>query len=204
MPKRVDHDERRREIADALLRVVSRDGFGEVSLRHVAAEAGVTAGMVQHYFPSKAAMTDFAMTAAGERYARRITARVDALGAAPAPAEVLRVLLRGLLPIGADELADARIAFAFREFAAGDADAARRLHDADAELRAHLAALLQATATSGPAPHAAATALMAAAEGLAAMMLSAALPVTEAEEALDALLDATGASALVSVSSKTR
>ena len=71
MPKKVDHQQRREQIAAALMRVVANDGLEAVSLRHVAAEAGVTAGMVQHYFPSKEAMMDFAMQSASARFDSR-------------------------------------------------------------------------------------------------------------------------------------
>ena len=49
MPKIVDHDERRRVIVDALWRVVARDGAHEVSVRHVAAEAGMPKSSIGHY-----------------------------------------------------------------------------------------------------------------------------------------------------------
>ena len=49
MPKIVDHDERRRHIVDALWRVVNRDGASEVSVRHVAAEAGMPKSSIGHY-----------------------------------------------------------------------------------------------------------------------------------------------------------
>ena len=54
MPKKVDRQERRTRIADALMRVAADQGLEAVSLRHVAAEAGVSAGMVQHYFRTTA------------------------------------------------------------------------------------------------------------------------------------------------------
>lgn len=49
MPKIVDHDERRRIIVEALWRVVARDGAHEVSVRHVAAEAGMPKSSIGHY-----------------------------------------------------------------------------------------------------------------------------------------------------------
>ena len=49
MPKIVDHDERRRVIVEALWRVVARDGAHEVSVRHVAAEAGMPKSSSGHY-----------------------------------------------------------------------------------------------------------------------------------------------------------
>jgi DNA-binding transcriptional regulator YbjK len=49
MPKIVDHDERRRVIVEALWRVIARDGANEVSVRHVAAEAGMPKSSIGHY-----------------------------------------------------------------------------------------------------------------------------------------------------------
>ena len=53
MPRRVDHQLRRKQLADAVMRLAATEGLEEVSLRHVAAEAGVSTGMVQHYFRTK-------------------------------------------------------------------------------------------------------------------------------------------------------
>lgn len=49
MPKIVDHDERRKVIVEALWRVIARDGAHEVSVRHVAAEAGMPKSSIGHY-----------------------------------------------------------------------------------------------------------------------------------------------------------
>lgn len=49
MPKIVDHEERRRLIVEALWRVVSRDGAAAVSVRNVAAEAGMPKSSIGHY-----------------------------------------------------------------------------------------------------------------------------------------------------------
>jgi len=49
MPKIVDHDERRRHIVEALWRVVDRDGVNAVSVRNVAAEAGMPKSSIGHY-----------------------------------------------------------------------------------------------------------------------------------------------------------
>lgn len=49
MPKIVDHDERRRHILDAFWRLVDREGAHEISVRHVAAEAGMPKSSIGHY-----------------------------------------------------------------------------------------------------------------------------------------------------------
>jgi AcrR family transcriptional regulator len=186
MPKRVDHDERRRHIAAALLRVTSREGLGAVSLRHVAVEAGVTAGMVQHYFPSKGAMMQYAMVAASERYERRITAQLDALGSEPDPRRILRVLLGGLIPTSSEESDDARVALAFQAYAAHDPAAAAHLEESDRLLVGYLADLLDSLVVPERVDsHLAATTLLAAAEGLATATLSAGLSPDVALEALE-------------------
>jgi AcrR family transcriptional regulator len=53
MPKRVDHEERRRQIADALLRTAAMRGLHATGMREVAAEAGVSLRLVQYYFGTK-------------------------------------------------------------------------------------------------------------------------------------------------------
>ncbi|MGK5632559.1 TetR family transcriptional regulator, partial [Streptomyces sp. URMC 123] len=47
MPRQIDHEERRRLIADAVCALADRRGLEGVTLRDVAAEAGVSMGAVQ-------------------------------------------------------------------------------------------------------------------------------------------------------------
>ncbi|WP_253870008.1 TetR/AcrR family transcriptional regulator [Promicromonospora umidemergens] len=56
MPRIVDHEERRQQIVFALWLVIAEQGIEGVSLRHVAAEAGVSMGRIQHYFGTKEAL----------------------------------------------------------------------------------------------------------------------------------------------------
>ncbi|ASR35879.1 TetR family transcriptional regulator [Prauserella marina] len=53
MPRTVDHAERRSMIISALLRIAGRNGLHTVTLRGVAAEAGVSLRLVQYYFHTK-------------------------------------------------------------------------------------------------------------------------------------------------------
>ncbi len=53
MPKIVDHDARRDEIAHVACRVVASHGFEQATVVKIAREAGYTTGMVAHYFDSK-------------------------------------------------------------------------------------------------------------------------------------------------------
>jgi TetR/AcrR family transcriptional repressor of bet genes len=53
MPKKVDHDARRVELAAAALAVIEREGMEGVTVRRVAAEAGWSRGVVEHYFDTR-------------------------------------------------------------------------------------------------------------------------------------------------------
>lgn len=185
MPRRVDHDERRQQIADALLRVVARDGLDAVSLRHVATEAEVTAGMVQHYFPSKDAMMQHAMGVAAARYEHRIGEELSTLGAEPDPIDVVRVLVGSFIPESAEESADARIGIAFQNYAAHHPAEAEMLAQGDRMLAAHIADLLQSAGTGSEESELAAITLIALGEGLALATLSKGLSPQTARRALD-------------------
>ncbi|MEO9323240.1 TetR family transcriptional regulator C-terminal domain-containing protein [Nocardioides sp. C4-1] len=74
MPRLIDHDARRAELAEAVWRVITRDGVGRVSVRTVAAEAGVSAGSLRHVLPSKGLMLAAAMDLVVARTTERFLA----------------------------------------------------------------------------------------------------------------------------------
>ncbi|GIG66273.1 TetR/AcrR family transcriptional regulator [Phytomonospora endophytica] len=67
MPARGDHDARRRDLSEAVWRVVAEQGFTGLTMRAVAAEMDASTGLVTHYFPSKAALVRHALELAAER-----------------------------------------------------------------------------------------------------------------------------------------
>ncbi|WP_151774405.1 TetR/AcrR family transcriptional regulator [Streptomyces abyssomicinicus] len=56
-----DHEARRKDVSEAVWRVLAAKGFGGLTLRAVAAEMGVSTGMLTHYFPSKRALVTHAL-----------------------------------------------------------------------------------------------------------------------------------------------
>lgn len=108
MPKQVDREERRRQIAAAVLRLVATRGVEAASLRAVAAEAGVSMGAVQHYFTAKDEMLGFALaygnTLLAERGTRLVAERQPAT-----PRETFRMFCTLLLPVDEDSKAAARV-----------------------------------------------------------------------------------------------
>ena len=61
MPRVVDHDARRRDIATVALTLLARDGASGLSLRNIAAEMGGSLTLVTHYYANRQElMTDLA------------------------------------------------------------------------------------------------------------------------------------------------
>ncbi|MEU8998173.1 TetR/AcrR family transcriptional regulator [Streptomyces caniferus] len=104
MPKQVDREARRRDVVDALFRIVVRDGIQRASLRTVADEAGLNIGSVRHYFAGQEELMRFAMRSMLDRVGARLQHRIDALGdlsglAAPQIRRCAVELLSELLPL---------------------------------------------------------------------------------------------------------
>jgi len=94
MPKIVDHDKRRDEIALIACRVVAEYGFEKASMVRIARGAGYTTGMLAHYFDSKQDIIIAAL--------RLILRRIDERLTQPAPGAAradLLTLLTEALPV---------------------------------------------------------------------------------------------------------
>lgn len=98
MPKRVDHDERRRQLTDALLRIASTRGLPAVTMREVAAEAGVSLRLVQYYFTDKKNLLNSGLAELAARLDRRVKARAAAAGGNLSVRQVFELVLGAVLP----------------------------------------------------------------------------------------------------------
>lgn len=98
MPKRVDHDERRRQLTDALLRIASTRGLQAVTMREVAAEAGVSLRLVQYYFTDKRTLLNSGLGELAARLDRRVKARAAAAGGNLSVRQVFELVLGAVLP----------------------------------------------------------------------------------------------------------
>ncbi len=76
MPRQVDHEGRRRLIAEAVCRLADASGLEGVTLRDVATRAQVSMGAVQRCFRTKEEMLVFALGYVGERIGERVRARL--------------------------------------------------------------------------------------------------------------------------------
>ncbi len=97
MPKVVDHDERRRQITDAVCRIALKGGLRAATFRQVATEAGVSVRLVQHYFGTKAGLLDTTLQHVGERATKRLMTHIEATDGSPKA--VLDAFLKSFVPV---------------------------------------------------------------------------------------------------------
>lgn len=103
MPKIVDHDEQRRQIASAAIEWIALHGVETLSQRNVAATTGRSKGNVQHYFADKAALMLGALMRITEiRQAREKTLGID-------PFDALSERMFAVLPVNEDRAKEWRV-----------------------------------------------------------------------------------------------
>jgi AcrR family transcriptional regulator len=118
MPKIVDHDARRKEIIEAVWSLISSRGFGSVTMRELAAEAGYANGALSRYFPDKDAVLRAAFRHAYDATNERAAATIGDRGGLDA----LRLLCLEIMPLDEVRLREARVVIGFWDHAAGDQD----------------------------------------------------------------------------------
>ncbi|MFI0978499.1 TetR/AcrR family transcriptional regulator [Streptomyces sp. NPDC021093] len=137
MPRQVDHDSRRRQIAQGVFELIAERGLEAATLRDVAARAGVSMGAAQRCFRTKEEMLLFAL----EHMNQQVTARIQAaIADSEDPGSTITMLeqtLLGTIPTDEQGRAEARVWLAFSAQAAIDPKLAavqREQYDGLAEL----------------------------------------------------------------------
>lgn len=188
MPKKVDPAQRRRQIAQALHRVTAARGLDDVSLRHVATEAGVSTGLVQHWFRTKDEMLQFALDTVSEQVEARLGQHAAEIEHGT-PRQAVRALLIEFLPLDEERRLEAHVAVAFGARAAVSPEIARSVREGMDQMRGVIADRIRASGRTANAPERAALALTALVDGLTAHTLAEQCSPVEAEAALDDQLD---------------
>ncbi|PCN46759.1 TetR family transcriptional regulator [Curtobacterium sp. 'Ferrero'] len=100
MARSIDVGERRRIVSEAAARVLARNGLGALSVRGVAAEAGLPPSTVRYVFPTQASVRTHALEAVFDATTRRVDAVPETL---PDRERARRILLE-LLPLDEERL----------------------------------------------------------------------------------------------------
>lgn len=120
MPRIVNHDERRRQICDGLLDIVSEHGMAGATIRAVAERSGWSTGVIGHYFRNRQDLLLGGLRRAAEILAEhngRVLSTLSGL-------QALEQILEGSVPLDRRRLALSKIFFFF--FVEGMTDEAVR------------------------------------------------------------------------------
>lgn len=168
MPRTIDLDARRVQLAEATWRVIREKGIGAVSVRTIAAEAGVVVGSLRHVFPTRSELLEFSARLMIDRATERITA-IEPTG--DARADVVAVL-RELLPLTPDTRAELEVNLALIAETPALPQLADIRDEADTALRSLCAALVRQLRATASDDGLAAERLFALVDGLALHLLT--------------------------------
>ena len=190
VPRLVDQDERRRRIADAVFTLTAARGFGAVTLRDVAREAGLSMGAVQHWFTTRDDMLRFAMEHLHARVLAGMRARLAELGPSPTRRETIRAGVLAQLPLDGRSREETAVNIAFVSLAAVDPEYARKLRLGYERILAASRSLLHDAAAAGETapgldPDHAATTFYLMVQGLIGPLLVGALTPDDAIAVID-------------------
>ncbi|WP_431950326.1 TetR/AcrR family transcriptional regulator [Nocardia lijiangensis] len=190
MPRLVDHEVRRREITDAVRRVIIDGGLEAVTFQSVAAEAGMSVRLVQYYFGTKKDFLLATHRSVIEDAGARFLQRWNALGADATPRAAIRAVLIELLPLNEQRRGDIVVLGAF-DWAAitGRGSTAQETFAPQALATVIAGQFERAGRADGFAPRLDAELVSLAIGGLAHGMLQGYLPAESAVELVDHLLD---------------
>ncbi|MFJ7411049.1 TetR/AcrR family transcriptional regulator [Streptomyces sp. NPDC098077] len=128
MPRVIDTDERNRRVTEAAWRVLVREGIPALSVRKVAAEAGLPPSSLRYTFPTQASLRIRAYELVVERLAERV--------AAIAPgADWARAVLLELLPLDESRRLEMEITVVLGTAAMADGDLRATHHRAHRAVR---------------------------------------------------------------------
>jgi AcrR family transcriptional regulator/DNA-binding MarR family transcriptional regulator len=145
VPKRVDHDRRRGEIAQATWRLMAERGVDAVTMREISASLGVANGALKHYFPGKNAIIESAFRHVFEATNARVEQRVEGLTGLAA----LRVFCMEVLPLEELTVLEARVVIPFWQRALTDAGLADVFAVAMAQWRRRIGTYLEQGRAAG-------------------------------------------------------
>lgn len=109
MPRHVDPEQRRHDVARAVWRVVRRSGLAAASVRAVAQEAGLSVGSLRHYFGEQRELQVYAFRLIIERYERRLAAVDPALPLR----ERIEQVMWALLPVTPEQVEEEQVRLEF-------------------------------------------------------------------------------------------
>ncbi|MEV0112585.1 TetR/AcrR family transcriptional regulator [Streptomyces sp. NPDC050844] len=153
MPRVADHEERRQQVAAAAGRLIATEGLKAATVAKTAAAAGISVGLVQHYFRTKDEMLLFTYRHVLETVEHRLAELV--VRSEKAGTRIEHTLLDGLaetMPLDEQRRQECRVALAFTGRAVDDPDLAEVKAGALRRLRSLIATAVTNAKECGEVP----------------------------------------------------
>lgn len=126
MPKIIDHEKRKTQIAEATWRVILERGMEGATVRNIAKEAGLSSGALRHYFSSQDELLMYAMNLVKEN----ATERIEKIAQQHLPPkEMILKILMEIIPTNKETLAEMEVWFAFIAYFMHDKSVFETDHD---------------------------------------------------------------------------
>lgn len=109
MPKIVDHEKQKQLVAEAVWRIIRREGLEGATVRKIAEEAGVSAGSLRHYFGTQSELLAFSMG----HVSQKVKDRISGLTFTGDSMEDAQKLLYEFLPLNEEKSAEMEVWMAF-------------------------------------------------------------------------------------------
>lgn len=140
VPRVVDHELRRRQIAATFQRHVAAHGLEATTFARVAAEAGISVGLIQHYFVGRDELLVYVFSDLLRIRDERIASHITEGEARERPIrEILGAALNELLPLDAQRTRELRVAQALQARSLCDPAVAAVVRRADRDLETRAA-----------------------------------------------------------------
>lgn len=174
MPKLVNHELRREDIAKAAFRAIQKKGVTGATIRDIAAEAGISAGAVLHYITSK----DHIFLQAAEYSTHLIRGRMERAESECTGLDAVRRVVHEALPVNAEMIGHWTIWLGFWNLSAESELIRAAIHDRYDESFRRYGRLLRAAQNLGE--------------------ISATVNIADATAAMICLIDGIGVNVLIS------
>lgn len=144
----VNHHERRREIAEAVWRLLQKGGVEAASVRGVIAETGLSSGSIRFFFSTQAGLHEFAMASLAER----VQERIQQAAAEPDLGQRVVAMVSELMPLRDDTERELGIWLAFVAKARHDPGLGRIVAEQATAIREFLTTVINDLTTAGLRP----------------------------------------------------
>ncbi len=190
----MDHEQRRRQIAEAVWRIASRSGLEDVTMRRVATEAGVSMRLVQYYFGTRDDLLLKSLEILNKMAEGRAQEKIRATIGEPTPRNILRGIMTEMLPYDDDRRTMYLVHIAYFVKALTDDSLGAALRNVEPLLEEFMASLIRQAQEAGEVPASVdpmreATLMMCSVDGMQTAMLLGQRTEKQTHELIDYQLD---------------